>query len=331
MVPNFWAGNDNTLHYRVRYRATPGDSRHVYQDSIKPAFHTASRRNFLVDYMVDSRNKNFDHSSIERSSRLRAESPEVAAFNNAPLGMLVAHQLSGEIIKANAAACEFFGYAEEDLSARSFTTLCCPSERDQKAGLLDTSASTRERRFVHRRGHVIWARTSIANLSKYEDAKDLVVIQIQDTNELKSADSQFSSLDGAFGTAFETSPLPSAIVDSCGRITAMNPRMQSVLSRGFDSLADIALGTLVKCGEEASNKLAEFFSGKVKSIEAEVVLFNGHACETLASISLARVGAGSAPRVFAVLHVDSLLGSLNTPDEQAIEQPSNVVPLERSA
>ena len=281
--------------------------------------------------MVDSRDKNLSHSSIEQDSRLRVGSPEIAAFNNAPLGMLVVHQLSGEIVKTNAAACEFFGYAAEELATRSFASLCCPSERGGGTGLFDTSTSRRERRFVHRRGHVIWAQTSVANLPTHGDAEDLVVILIQDMYELKSADNQSSSLDGAFGTAFETSPLPSAIVDSCGRITAMNPRMHSVLSKGFDSLANIALGSLVKCGDKASAKLAAFFSGKTKSIETEVVVFNGQPCEFMASIGLARVGAGSSPQMFAVLHIDSALGSMDASEEEQVEKLSNVVPLERSA
>ena len=279
---------------------------------------------------MESHRKDLNQRVTEPNPRTDRRNPEITAFDKAPLGMLIVHRLTGKIVKGNAAACAFFGYQAEELTAQRFASLCCPSEREHGAGLIDPDLSTQERRFIHRRGHVIWGQTSLASMASHDGSEDLMVIQIQDVAELNAAHDQLSSLDNAFEIAFEANPLPSAIVDSCGRITGMNPRMRTVLSQGYKQSNEIALATLVKCGDDAAAKFAEFFAGKSTRIEIDVLLFNGQPSERMTSISLTRVGAGHSPTVYAVLHLDISLGVLNSP-EQYDDPQSNVVPLERRA
>ena len=253
-----------------------------------------------------------------------------AAFDSAPVGMVIAYQATGEIVKANAAACELFGYKSAEMKQMRLFSLLCPSEREEGFDLFEQAGATVERRFLHRRGHVVWGRTSIGNMSGAEETEGLVVIQIQDLSELKSAHDRLSSLGGAFGTAFETTPLPTAIIDTCGRITDMNPRMHSVLRLGYEDIKDLALASLVESDEHASTKLADFFSGRVGHIEADVVLFKGQANEIETTISVSRIGEGSSPEAHAILHIDISLAALNGLDKTASSK-SNVVPLERRA
>ena len=253
-----------------------------------------------------------------------------AAFENAPTGMVIAYQATGEIVKANASACELFGYQANEMTKMRIFSLLCPSERDEGFDLFDGDGRTLERRFLHRRGHIVWGRTSIGNMSGTEESEGLVVIQIQDLSELKSAHNRLSSLGGAFGTAFETTPVPTAIIDTCGRITNVNPRMQSVLSLGYDNIEDLALASLVASDEQASTKLADFFSGRVGHIEADVVLFKGQTNEIDTTISVSRIGEGSSSDAYAVLHIDVSLGAFKHP-EKTPEGDTNVVPLERRA
>ena len=253
-----------------------------------------------------------------------------AAFDSAPLGMIIAYQATGEIVKANTAACDLFGYKAQELTKMRLFSLLCPSEREHGVDLFGSNGDSLERRFLHRRGHVIWGRTSIGSMDGNEDTEGLVVIQIQDLSELKSAHNRLSSLGGAFGTAFETTPLPSAIIDSSGRITSSNPRMRLLLGRGFDNIEDLALATLVESDEKASAKLADFFSGRVGHVETEVRFFKGLANEIDATINLSRVGEGSSPEVYAVLHLDVPLAALSAAEKDAASR-QNVVPLERRA
>ena len=271
----------------------------------------------------------FERREAEYAARSR-KARFTAAFENAPLGMLIAHKATGEIVKANAAACELLGYPTDELTKMRLFSLLCPSERDAGIDLFQSDSTSIDRRFLHRRGHVIWGRTSIGTMSGYEETDGLVVIQIQDLSELKTAHDRLTSLGGAFGTAFEATPIPTAIIDTCGRITSMNPRMRTVLGFGYDDINDLALATLVESNDQASAKLADFFSGRVGHIETEVVLFKGQPNEIDTTISVSRIGEGSSSDAHAVLHIDVALAALNAEDKTT-KQSSNVVPLERRA
>ncbi|MGR8949818.1 MAG: PAS domain S-box protein [Gammaproteobacteria bacterium] len=270
---------------------------------------------------------------FERSEAKQAATSQkarfTAAFENAPVGMLIAYQATGEIVKANTAVCEFLGYDAAELTNFRLVSLLCPSERDGAgAGDFYASESTTERRFIHRRGHVAWGRVSIGAMSGHEYTDGYVVIQIQDLSELKSAHDRLSSLGDAFGVAFESTPIPTAIIDSCGRLTRMNPRMRTIVRAGFEHINDLALASLVASDDQASLKLADFFSGRSQHIETKVTLFSGEINELEAEITASRVGAGNSADAYGVLHIDVSPGKLVFEEEKST---TNVVPLERRA
>lgn len=264
----------------------------------------------------------FERGEAEQAARSQ-KARFTAAFENAPVGMIIAYHATGEIVKANGAVCELLGYKAQDLNKMRLVSLLCPSERKLgQSSDLFASNSTAERRFIHRRGHVIWGRTSIGAMSGDEFTDGYVVIQIQDVTELKSVHDKLSSRDGALGTAFESTPTPTAILDSCGRITTTNPRMDTVLRAAYGNPAEIALATLIESDENATVKLADLFSGRVSHIEANVTLFANQARTLDTVITVARVGQGNSESAFAVLHIDV------SPSEVAAFEESNVVTLE---
>ena len=267
----------------------------------------------------------FERGEAERAARSQ-KARFTAAFENAPVGMIIAYQATGEIVKANSAVCELLGYKTAELAKMRLVSLLCPSESEHGTTDLFASDSSAERRFIHRRGHVIWGRTSIGAMSGDEFTDGYVVIQIQDLTELKSAHDKLSSRDGAFGAAFESTPTPTAILDACGRITNSNPRMRTLLGAAYGSEAsDVALATLVESDDKARIKLADFFSGRVGYIEASVTLFANLSKPIDTMITVARVGEGTSETAFAVLHIDVSHAEISALEDGSAD---NVVTLE---
>jgi two-component system sensor histidine kinase/response regulator len=118
-----------------------------------------------------------------------------SAFDNAPIGMCLTKSLA-RYLKVNRALCEMLGYAEEELLATTFVDLSHPDDlplqwnctRQLLAG--EISSYQLEKRYIHKRGHIVWAQTIVSIL---HDAKGVplgFLAQIQDITERKQAEQE---------------------------------------------------------------------------------------------------------------------------------------------
>ncbi|MEM7466333.1 MAG: PAS domain S-box protein [Pseudomonadota bacterium] len=291
--------------------------------------HVQTRTEQLTELNEKLQSEVFERNEAAQSAK-REKLKFTAAFENAPVGMLIAYRATGEIVKANNAICDLLGYQADEMTKMRLVSLLCPSERASGDSQdLFESNSTAERRFVHRRGHIVWGRTSIGTMSEVESTAGYLVIQIQDLSELKSAHDFISSQGGAFGTAFEATPIATAIIDSCGRLNRVNPRMRMLLDLAHGEVTDLALGTLVDSDDRVTTKLADFFSGRAAHVEADVTLFKNLQNESPATVTLARIGEGNSPTTFGILHIEIAKPELVSQARDG--ESNNVVPLERRA
>jgi len=85
----------------------------------------------------------FERGEAERAARSQ-KARFTAAFENAPVGMIIAYQATGEIVKANSAVCELLGYKTAELAKMRLVSLLCPSEREH--GTTDLFSQRQQRR-----------------------------------------------------------------------------------------------------------------------------------------------------------------------------------------
>lgn len=130
----------------------------------------------------------------ESEARLR-ESEQLfrSAFDNAPIGMAVA-ALDGRWRLVNAALCDIVGYSEQELLARDFQSITHPDDliadlgyiRQQMTG--EIGDSQRVKRYVHRRGHIVWVQVGVSLLRDEQGEPLYFVVQIQDITQRKQAE-----------------------------------------------------------------------------------------------------------------------------------------------
>jgi PAS domain S-box-containing protein len=103
--------------------------------------------------------------------RLTAVAPDTleAAFDVAPVGMAIG-DADGAIVRANASLSALLGYAPEELVGTSITDLTHPDDVAASIGAFhriacrEVSDYSLEKRYVHKDGHVIWARAYVSTL-----------------------------------------------------------------------------------------------------------------------------------------------------------------------
>src|SRR5579862_4614466 len=134
--------------------------------------------------------------SAEIEARFRA------AFETTGHGMAIVG-LDGRFLDVNEAATKIFGYSEKELHQRDFQSITHPDDLE-----LDLAHVTRllngearsyemEKRYIHRDGHIIWARLNVG-LIRGVDGKPLYFVsQIHDITEHKSAEEARKRTDAA--------------------------------------------------------------------------------------------------------------------------------------
>jgi PAS domain S-box-containing protein len=122
-------------------------------------------------------------------------------FEEGRLGMVMASVADGRFTEANGAFCEMLGYAEEELTQRSFEDVTHPEHRSR-----DVEAVKRlwegqipqyktEKRYLRKDGETVWGSLT-ASLIRSTDGKPLYSLaMIEDITERKRAESEKARLE----------------------------------------------------------------------------------------------------------------------------------------
>jgi diguanylate cyclase (GGDEF)-like protein/PAS domain S-box-containing protein len=113
-----------------------------------------------------------------------------ASFHSAGIGMSIAG-LDGQWLQVNQRLCEIVGYSEQELLQKSFQEITHPDDVDLNvlAGqhLLEGRYAffQKEKRYMHRLGHVVWATLTVSLARDAEGAPRHFIAHIEDISERK--------------------------------------------------------------------------------------------------------------------------------------------------
>ncbi len=117
------------------------------------------------------------------------------AFDAAPMGMALVSP-TGEVLRANRPLCDFLGYSEEELLATTFQAITYPEDlaadltQSQRVLTGDLRAYQMEKRYVHRRGHLVWGQLNVSLVRDHAGHPLYFVSHVQDITERKRAESE---------------------------------------------------------------------------------------------------------------------------------------------
>jgi diguanylate cyclase (GGDEF)-like protein/PAS domain S-box-containing protein len=118
-----------------------------------------------------------------------------SAFDYAAVGMALVNT-NGRYLSVNHSLCELVGYSEEELLQTTFQSITHPD--DLGADLTDlyrmlegnAVTSTREKRYIHKDGHVVCATVSASSVFNEGGKPAHFIVQAQDITERKQAEAQ---------------------------------------------------------------------------------------------------------------------------------------------
>lgn len=129
------------------------------------------------------------------AARQNSEAQFRSLFEFAP-NPICLEEIKGGAIQANRAMCDLFGYSKKELAEKSFKDLMHPDDVYawiQKRELIlkgDLHSSQFEKRYLDKKGAIIWGITALSLLRKTDETPLFFTIQIQDITYIKRLEEQ---------------------------------------------------------------------------------------------------------------------------------------------
>jgi diguanylate cyclase (GGDEF)-like protein/PAS domain S-box-containing protein len=142
---------------------------------------------------ADARQKLSEQKLVQSEQKFRQ------AMFHAPIGQALVDP-SGRFLDANPKLCSILGFPKEELVQLKSQTITAPEDiakdqeflRDIAKGKIDSFV--REKRFIHKNGHSIWAHFHVAAVRDATEKHQFNIIQVLDITERKGMEEQIHQL-----------------------------------------------------------------------------------------------------------------------------------------
>ena len=117
-------------------------------------------------------------------------------FEGSGIGMAIL-SLDGQFTKVNSVFCEMLEYKEQELISINFRDVTHPGDIEKSVGLVKDllksgarESSLIEKRYLTKKGEIIWALTSVSLLTEFEGKPLYFIVQVQDITKRKRNEEQ---------------------------------------------------------------------------------------------------------------------------------------------
>jgi PAS domain S-box-containing protein len=165
--------------------------------------------------------KRAEEGLLESEARFRA------AFESAATGMMLV-DTTGHALQANRPLEEMLGYSEAELCTMTFADFTHPDDLEPNLTLLrqtlagEIDSYQLEKRYVHKRGHVVWVLLSAGVVRDAAGQPLYLVGQVQDITERKRAEEALRESEERFRTMADTAPVLLWVAGPDGLVTFVN-------------------------------------------------------------------------------------------------------------
>jgi len=190
-------------------------------------------------------------SELHKAAARRHQSEAIfrAMFDVSSVGKIEVDPRTVRILRANAAMCKFVGYSEAELLAKTALDITHPDDRDRSRELGDRQAAGElvdfdvEKRYIHKDGHVVWARTTVNVIPDSSGRPWRQTTSIQDITPRKQAEQELQASKDRLQLAFDATRLGWWQYDPLRHTAWGDARFQEI----FDLTADeISVEKLMK-------------------------------------------------------------------------------------
>ena len=206
----------------LEYRMIAADGRVVWIRDIATVVVDGDRPRKVRGALLDiTERKRAEEALRESEERFRS------AFEHAAIGMALVRP-DGHLLRVNPSFCRLLGYSGEELVSTTWQAITHPDDlgigddhmRRMLSGEIDSCQF--EKRYLHKRGHVVWALLSFSLVRDVAERPLHFITQIQDITERRRAEEAMRDSEERLKILFESAPDAYYLNDLEGRFVDGN-------------------------------------------------------------------------------------------------------------
>ncbi|MCJ7546796.1 MAG: PAS domain S-box protein [Deltaproteobacteria bacterium] len=172
--------------------------------------------------------KQAEHALQESEERFRL------AFENANTGVCLV-DLEGNLARVNNKMCEIFGYTKEELERMTVNDIAHPADIDKSPEFIqktlqgEIDRATFEKRYIHKKGHVVTCEVSSTLVRNAEGAPLYFISHVHDITDRKRVEENLEKEREDLNLIIDSSPIIVFYKDNEGRFKRVNKTFAKVL------------------------------------------------------------------------------------------------------
>jgi diguanylate cyclase (GGDEF)-like protein/PAS domain S-box-containing protein len=180
----------------------------------------------------------------------------------------------GFFLYANPRFCTFLGYTRDELRALNLADLCHPGDLDATLAPLrhmldgDADVASPEKRFLHKRGHMLWASVHISLVRSANGAPQYFVAAVQDIEKEKRAEQALLTRKAVLRATFDQAAIGITHISSQGYFLRANRKFTDMVGYSEGELLHMHIAD-ISYPEDRDIGLKEF----QRSVHGEISTF----------------------------------------------------------
>ncbi|BDU72835.1 PAS domain S-box protein [Mesoterricola silvestris] len=171
-------------------------------------------------------------------------------FRKAPVGMAIVDTATGRFLTVNPRLEQILGYSSAELKERTFLAMTHPdhvaSDLVSMAELISGAVEeyAKEKRYLHRDGHVVWGRVRVARLPREEGADPRHLALVEDITDRIQVMESLRRDEARFRNLVENAVDPIVLFDAEGRILLANGEASRLTGYSREEFAEMRVQDL---------------------------------------------------------------------------------------
>lgn len=157
--------------------------------------------------------------NIQALKLLNSEIKFKTIFEQAPLGIALVDDETGNFLEINSKFCELMGYSEQEMKSKNYQSITHPKDFEKtelnvsqlKEGKI--KSYTAKKRYITKSNVIIWVNLIVSSLSKTSKKRRTNIAIIEDITSQKQILEDLKKSENQFRNLFKNSPVPMWEVD----------------------------------------------------------------------------------------------------------------------
>jgi PAS domain S-box-containing protein len=157
--------------------------------------------------------------NIQAEKLLNSEIKFKTIFDQAPLGIALVDNKTGNFLEINSKFCEIMGFSEQEMKSKTYHSITHPKDlvlneaNDIELKNKEIKDYTLKKRYITNSGAVVWVNLIVSSLSKSNEKSNTNIAIVEDITSQKRVLEDLKKSERQFKNLFKNSPIPLWEVD----------------------------------------------------------------------------------------------------------------------